>query len=55
MRTLIAYLIAPVMAVTGRLFSRMHRVNDDLVYKFIDTVAANYLAIALNPLLAIGE
>lgn len=50
MRLFTAYIVAPVIAITGKGFSREHRLNNTWVYKLVDTVAANHIALAINPL-----
>ena len=49
MRKVNAYIVAPILAVTGRGFSRDHRINNTLLYRLVDTVAANAIARAINP------
>jgi len=44
MRTLTAYILAPILAVTGYRFSKYHRHHNTLVYRMIDVVAANIRA-----------
>jgi hypothetical protein len=50
MRKLTAYIVSPIIAMTGKGFSRDHRINNTLVYKLVDTVAANAIALAINPM-----
>lgn len=49
LRTAAAYICAPYIAATGNGFGRHHRNNETLVYRLIDTVAANQIALAINP------
>lgn len=48
-RLALAYLAAPIIAVSNKGFSCAHRQNNDWVYRLIDTVAANDIARAVNP------
>ena len=43
-RKINALICAPYIAITGNGFSSYHRHTDNLVYKLIDTVGANYYA-----------
>jgi hypothetical protein len=43
-RTTLALLCVPAMRLTGWRFSRLHRVYDTAVYRWIDTVGANFHA-----------
>lgn len=43
-RTITAYICAPVIAVTGKGFSSYHRHHDTLTYLMVDTIGANILA-----------
>ena len=44
MRDLIAIVIVPVLKITGYRFSKLHRQNETIVYKLINTVKANNMA-----------
>jgi len=49
MRTITAYICAPYIALTGNGFDRIHRVNNTLVYRMVNTVLANSIALKINP------
>lgn len=48
-RLINAYLVAPYIAITGNGFCREHRLNNTIVYRLINTVAANDIALSINP------
>ncbi len=48
-RLINAYLVAPYIAITGNGFGREHRLNNTIVYRLINTVAANDIALSINP------
>lgn len=44
MRKIMGYVMAAYLALTNQRFSKVHRINDTIVYKLIDVVGANILA-----------
>jgi hypothetical protein len=48
-RKFLALFVAPVLALTGRRFGKVHRWNNTLTYRLLDTVHANILASKLRP------